>query len=347
MYNIGIQAMEKGMLPEWIVRMGIRYNCSQRLKELKEKGVETAFKKVEDFIDELRDSPIAIVPEAANEQHYEVAAEFFQLVLGEHLKYSSGFWDECVENLNEAESAMLERTVLNAQIQDGMSILELGCGWGSLTCYMAERFPNSTILAVSNSASQRVFIEDRCKQKKLSNVQVVTCDINLLESPGQFDRVVSVEMFEHMRNYEKLMEKVASFLKPEGLLFVHIFCHKDFAYPYETNGASNWMGKYFFTGGIMPSRDLLSRFPNHMKVKSQTMYSGLHYSKTAEAWAQNVDINKTLVLRALADCYGKENAALWFQRWKVFFLACAELFGYKQGTEWLVTHMLFDKSKLV
>lgn len=343
MMQLGINAIEAGLVPDWLVRLGIKYNCSLRLRELLQDGHETAYQQVEQFIAELRTSPIAIATGAANEQHYEVPASFFELVLGKHRKYSSAFWSAETRTLTQAEQAMLERSVQAAELADGMRILELGCGWGSLTLFMAERFPGADIVAVSNSASQRAYILEQCAERDLSNVTVITADINSFQPDGIFDRVVSVEMFEHMRNYEQLLSRIASWLSETGKLFVHIFCHRDFAYPYETEGDDNWMGRYFFTGGIMPSRDLLVRFSTDLQVESQHMYSGTHYEKTANAWVANMDTNRAAVLRVLENTYGAADAELWFRRWRIFFLACAELFGYRNGSEWMVTHMLFHK----
>jgi cyclopropane-fatty-acyl-phospholipid synthase len=340
-FELGIRAVESGHMPDWLVRLGIRYNCSLRLRELTKLGHEAAFHDVERFITELRNSPVAIETGAANEQHYEVPAAFFDLVLGKHKKYSSALWRSGVTSLDEAETAMLEQTVANAELEDGMRILELGCGWGSLTLFMAERFPNAEIVAVSNSHSQREYILAQAAARGIDTVTVVTADVNSFSPEGTFDRVVSVEMFEHMRNYDELLGRIATWLQPGGKLFVHIFCHRDFAYPYETDGADNWMGKYFFTGGIMPSRDLLTRFPARMQIQSQHMYSGMHYAKTANAWVANMDTQRSAILPILAETYGTEVAEVWFQRWRIFFLACAELFGYARGEEWMVTHLLF------
>ncbi len=344
MMQLGIKAMELGLLPDFVLRKGIAYNCRQRLREFENKSVEQLQEDFESFIAELRGSPIALVPEAANEQHYEVSAEFFQLVLGPHLKYSSGLFKNESSTLAEAEEHMLAATTERLNLQDGQKVLELGCGWGSLTLWLAAHFPNSKITGVSNSASQREFIMGQAQKRGLSNVQIITADMNQFQAPDKYDRIVSVEMFEHMRNYQMLLGRCASWLKADGRLLIHIFCHKLYAYPYETEGADNWMGRHFFSGGIMPSRDLLGRFNNDMKIEKQWLVSGTHYAKTAEAWAQNMLSRREEVLSTLANIYGKSSATRWFYMWRTFFLACAELFNYNNGHEWMVTHIRFVKA---
>jgi len=273
-----------------------------------------------------------------------VPAAFYRFALGKHLKYSSCYWEDVTKTLDEAEAFMLTLTTARADLQDGQRILELGCGWGSLTLWMAEHSPNSRITAVSNSSSQREYILQQAKLRNLTNIEVLTCDVNQLSLGRQFDRIVSVEMFEHIRNYDKLLAKVASWLKPGGKLFVHIFCHRYLAYPFETEGDDNWMGKYFFTGGLMPARDTLLHFQQHLHLQQQWDMSGIHYQKTAEAWLQNMDKHDHEIRELFALIYGEQQARLWQQRWRIFFMSCAELFGYKQGNEWLVAHYLFVKT---
>jgi cyclopropane-fatty-acyl-phospholipid synthase len=282
----------------------------------------------------LRDGPVAPVPEKANEQHYEVPAEFFLGALGRHLKYSSAYWPVGVESLDEAEATMLALTCERADLQDGQEILELGCGWGSLTLWMAEHYPNARITAVSNSASQREFILGRAP----GNVEVITADMNEFDVDRKFDRVVSVEMFEHMRNYDELFRRVARWLKEDGKLFVHVFCHKEHAYPFETEGDDNWMGRYFFTGGQMPSFDLFRSVQDSLALEEAWEVNGTHYGKTSEAWLENLDARRDAVLPVLERTYGRKEAARWFHRWRLFFLACAELFAFRSGKEWVVSH---------
>jgi len=318
-------------LPEPLLRWGIRRLLAWRLLE--------ASRRPAGSIDaELSQGPIALVPDAANRQHYALPAAFFEQVLGSHMKYSGAYWPEGVNTLDAAEAAMLELTASRAQLADGQRVLELGCGWGSLSLWMARRFPNSRILAVSNSAAQREFIEAR----KPANLEILTADLNTLTPDGRFDRVVSVEMFEHMHNWRELMHRITGWLEPGGKLFVHVFCHRRYAYPFETDGASNWLGRYFFTGGLMPSLDLLPRFQGALVVEKTWEVGGEHYARTAEAWAKNLAAHASTVQQVFASTYGAD-AEQWRQRWRVFFLACAELFAYRRGTEWLVGHYRLRK----
>ena len=313
--------IERGVVPEPVLRAGIRANLAHRLRT--ERRRSQAERR--SYVESLRAAPIALQPAKPNEQHYEEPPAFFELVLGPRLKYSSCLWEPGTTTLAEAENAMLALTCERAQIEDGMEILDLGCGWGSLTLYAAERFPGSRITAVSNSRVQREYIESKAP----ANVSVLTADVNTLSLDHRFDRVVSVEMFEHMRNYEALLAKVASFLEPDGRLFVHVFCHRDLAYPY-TDG---WMARNFFTAGQMPSEDLLLEFQRDLSLVERWRVSGEHYARTSEAWLERLAENETEIERQWGRAF--------LERWRVFFLACAELFGYRDGTEWLVAHYLF------
>jgi cyclopropane-fatty-acyl-phospholipid synthase len=337
----GIGLAERGLLPDPVLRLGIRRLCAERLRQ---EYQGDWFERLRGRVHELRQSPIAIHTDAANTQHYEVPAAFFELALGKRLKYSSCYYPRGNETLDEAELAMLDRYFEAAELRDGQDILELGCGWGSLTLTMAERLPNARITAVSNSRTQRSFIEAACRQRQLDNVRVITIDVNRLElDAGAFDRVVSIEMFEHMRNYQSLLARIASWLRPGGKLFVHIFCHRELCYPFDTDGNNDWMARHFFTGGLMPSADTLLWFQRDLRLEEQWRLDGSHYQRTANHWLANQDQRRDEVLRVLAEAYGSERALLWHQRWRMFWMSCAELFGYRDGSQWMVGHYRFSK----
>lgn len=330
MTALAVDLAERGLVPLPGLRAGVRRLLAQRLADARHGP------PVDVFAEELGESPVALVPERANEQHYELPPEFFELVLGPRLKYSGAYFPSSDSSLAEAEEAMLALTSERADLADGQEILELGCGWGSLTLYMAERFPGARITAVSNSAPQRRFIEARAP----SNVRVVTADMNHLELKARFDRVVSVEMFEHMRNYRELLRRIRSWMSDDARLFVHVFCHRAYAYPFETEGSDNWMGRHFFTGGIMPSFDLFHRFDDDLEIEAEWPVDGTHYQRTARAWRENLERRRAEVMPVLEASYG-DGARRWYHRWRLFFLACEELFGYRDGQEWLVGHYRF------
>lgn len=338
-----IEFAEKKMVPDSVIRVGIRQLLKKRLQDEMAFDPEQASLRKQHCIEMLRSSPIAIETDAANEQHYEVPAAFYELVLGKHLKYSGCLWNNECLTLDDAERTMLDLYLQRAQLENGQHILELGCGWGSLTLHMAEHLPYARITAVSNSSSQRRFIEKRLQERGLSNVRVITCDVNELSLDEQFDRIVSIEMFEHMRNYQRLFDKIGHWLREDGKLFVHIFCHRSVVYPFETEGDDNWMGRYFFTGGLMPSADTLLHFQQKLQIDQQWLVNGKHYQRTAEAWLDNADEHQAEIIRLFEQSYGADEAKVWWQRWRLFFMACAELFGYRDGTEWLVGHYLFSK----
>lgn len=346
--EMGIAAIERGWVPDVLTRTAIRGLCSSRLRNVRDHGDGQPEQVQEAFIETMRRGPIALAPRQSNQQHYELPPEFFENMLGRRRKYSCCFWPDRDMTLDAAEEAALTVTCQRAGICDGQDILELGCGWGSLSLWMAEQYPHSRILAMSHSKSQRRYIEAQIQARGITNLRVLTADINDFAPPhgqtwdGQFDRVVSVEMFEHLRNYELLLARVASWLRSNGQCFVHIFCHRDTTYPFESRGASDWMAQYFFTGGLMPGSQLLQRFQQHLCVRQQWIWNGSHYQRTAEAWLKNLDAQRDEVLPILRSVYGAAAAPRWLQRWRVFLLAVAELFGFNHGEQWFVSHYLLE-----
>jgi cyclopropane-fatty-acyl-phospholipid synthase len=301
-----------------------------------------AHKAVESFVETMRSQPVAVATATANEQHYELPAEFFRAVLGPYVKYSSGLWPEGVAELAAAEERMLRLTCERAEIADGMEVLDLGCGWGSLSLWIARHFPACRVLAVSNSAVQRDFIIDRCAAEGFDRVEVVTSDMNTFDTDRRFNRVVSVEMFEHMRNWGVLFERIGRWMQPDGRFLLHVFCHRLLAYPYEDRGPADWMARTFFTGGIMPSVDLPEYWDRHLEVVSRWRVDGRHYSRTLEAWLDRMDSQREELLPLFSETYGDE-PELWFARWRMFFMACSELFRFRGGSEWFVAHTLLQR----
>ncbi|MBK5931264.1 SAM-dependent methyltransferase [Halochromatium salexigens] len=338
-----ISLVERGIVPDPIIRAGIRQRLRKTLSELPMHDCERAAEHKEAFIAMLDDSPVAAVPERANEQHYEVPAEFFATVLGPRRKYSSCWWPTGVTTLEQAEEASLAETALRAGVDAGMDVLELGCGWGSFSLWAAEQFSSSRFTAVSNSSSQRAYIEGEAKRRGIENLTVITADMNAFAIDQRFDRIVSLEMFEHMRNWRTLFARVHDWLEPGGRFFMHVFCHRDHPYPYEDTGPDDWMSHYFFAGGIMPSDDLPLHFQQRLQLVDRWRWDGRHYEKTLNAWLARMDTARAEVWPILETTYGKDQVGTWWMRWRLFFMACAELFGLHQGQEWYVGHYLFER----
>jgi len=358
--------LDRGLMPDALTRAGIRFKLGQKIQEESHGSVTEDQAAKQAFIDSLKTMPIAICTAEANEQHYEVPPELYHIWLGPRKKYSGCIYPEdaaphqaarAAELLPEAEEQSLEQYIGRAELEDGMAILDLGCGWGSNTLFMAERLPNALVVGVSNSHGQRGWILEQAKQRGLRNVRVVTCDVSQVplakaalpvlraERSGAvgFDRVCSVEMMEHMKNYDLLLERVSDALRPGGKLFVHIFVHTRFPYHFVAKTEADWMARYFFAGGTMPSADLLFYFQRNLKMEKHWHVNGRHYQLTAEGWLQNMDKSAPRVMELLKQTYPKGTEVMWFNRWRAFFMACAELWGYKNGNEWIVAHYLFSK----
>jgi cyclopropane-fatty-acyl-phospholipid synthase len=341
MSHIALGWTEQGLVPDVVIRAGIRRLLRERMEEIAAGDCDAAAALADEFALSMRSAPVAPLPEKANEQHYEVPAEFFGHVLGKHRKYSSCWWPQGVTTLDGAEAVSLGATCERAEIAEGQDILELGCGWGSLTLWMAKHYPTSNILAVSNSNSQREYIMAQARTLGFHNVEVITRDMNSFDAGRRFDRIVSVEMFEHMRNWPELFRRVRTWLRPDGRFFMHVFVHRLTPYAFVERDTSDWMSRYFFAGGMMPSDDLALRFQDDLRVVNRWRWSGTHYERTANAWLANMDAARVAIWPVLEKTYG-EAAQRWWMRWRVFFISCAELFGYENGQEWWVSHYLFE-----
>jgi len=329
-----IRAAEAAPLPDGITRAGIDLLVGMRRRSLAQGGQSET-----DFARMMARHPIAEHTDTANEQHYELPPAFFELTLGPRRKYSCCLFPRGDETLEQGEIAALDATIDHAELADGQSILELGCGWGSLSLTMARRFPKARIVAVSNSTPQRLFIEQQASAAGLGNLRVITCDMNHFQPEGRFDRIVSVEMFEHMANWQTLLARARGWLAPEGRLFLHVFSHRSQPYRFDTSDQSDWIAQHFFTGGIMPSHGLIGHFPQSFSVEQSWRWNGRHYQRTANLWLENFDANRAEIDRLLVSVYGKQ-AGLWRRRWRLFYLATAGLFGHAEGEEWGVSHYL-------
>ncbi|MHC5068226.1 MAG: SAM-dependent methyltransferase [Planctomycetota bacterium] len=330
--SLAIAAAERGLLPDSATRYGIRRLLQRRRDALS--GSD------DDFVAALRKAPIAVDQQAANDQHYTVPAAFYRLALGPNLKYSSCLWDDTTSDLGAAEDAMLDLYCQRAQLADGQRILDVGCGWGSLSLYLAKRYPASAITAISNSASQRAFIEHCAEQCGLSNLQVITADLATFSTEERFDRLMSIECLEHMRNHGPLFARFRTWLTADGLAFIHVFCHRDHSYLFEDDGDGDWMARHFFTGGMMPSFDLFRHYQDDLKLINRWAVNGHHYARTARAWLTNIDHHQSSIEQLFAADLGSSGGRRMFQRWRLFFMACEECFVWDDGSEWFVGHYL-------
>lgn len=339
-WDLSVALAESGHVPDGIVRRGMRRMIAATLQQYRA-GEPKQDGRINALVQSLRKSPIALTPEQANLQHYELPPGFFALVLGSALKYSCCLWEPGTTSLDQAEEAMLALTSARAGLADGMEILDAGCGWGSMSLWAASRFPSSAVTAVTNSRLQRDFVHDKALRSGITNLRVVHEDIQSFSPDRRFNRIVSVEMFEHVRNYAELLRRMASWLHADGALFVHHFCHRDIAYVMDASNERDWMARHFFTGGVMPSADLLLHFQDDLTVTSTWRTEGTHYARTLGAWLANMDAKASEVRSVLSGHYGARDARLWFNRWRMFFMGCEELFGYREGREWQVVHHLF------
>jgi cyclopropane-fatty-acyl-phospholipid synthase len=338
-----LKLTERGWLPDSVLRLGIRHLLGKRRLEIHADNPDAAADAATAFVQGLYAADVALLTQKANEQHYELPQAFFGGALGINRKYSSCYWPQGVDTLDAAEATALKITCERAGLVDGQQILELGCGWGSLILWMAKHYPNAQITAVSNSSSQREYIEAQAKQRGFNNVRVITCDMNVFEPSQVFDRIVSVEMFEHMRNWPEMFQRVSCWLKPAGRFFMHVFVHKTTPYLFLEKDDDDWMSRYFFSGGMMPSDDLAVQLQDHLKLRQRWRWDGTHYERTANAWLDNMDAKRATLWPIIVQTYGQEHAAVWWVRWRIFFMACAELFGYDKGREWWVSHYVFER----
>jgi len=333
--------LARGLIPDWILRRGVRSQGKERLNMMNKVDSRKEYSK---FINEASTGNIAVNTDDANNQHYEVDSEFFKYCLGKNLKYSCCFWDDGTSDLDAAEDNMLEIYSKRAEITDGMNILDIGCGWGSLSLFLAQKYPKSEITGVSNSSSQKIFIDSEASKRNISNLKIITRDINDFRTEEKYDRILSIEMFEHTKNTKKLMNLINDWLNPNGLFFMHVFAHKENPYYFDRDQKNAWMAKYFFTGGMMPNHNLFKDLKSNLEYQKSWMLSGEHYEKTSNAWLDKMDQNKKEILSLFERSNSSSIAKRKFHFWRLFYIACAEIFGYDNGNEWVVSHHLFKKS---
>ncbi|XP_031487321.1 (S)-coclaurine N-methyltransferase-like [Nymphaea colorata] len=346
-YDVTVKAMlgalERNLLPDIVIRRLTRLLLSSRLRLGYKPTAEQQLSDLLQFVHSLKQMPIAVETEKPKSQHYELPTSFFKLVLGENMKYSSCYFRNNSDTLEEAERAMLDIYCERADIKDGQTILDIGCGWGSFSVHIAQKYSNCRVTGICNSTTQKEFIEERCRNLKLSNVEIIAADISKFEMDMTFDRIISIEMFEHMKNYQELLKKISKWMNDESLLFIHYFCHKAFTYHFEDKNDDDWITRYFFTGGTMPSANLLLYFQDHVSIVNHWLVNGKHYAQTSEEWLKRMDANAAEIKPIMESTYGKDSATKWTVYWRTFFISVAELFGYNNGDEWMVAHFLFKK----
>ncbi|KAK2980114.1 hypothetical protein RJ640_019537 [Escallonia rubra] len=338
-----LASLERNLLPDAVVRRLTRLLLASRLRSGYKPSAELQLSDLLRFVHSLKEMPIAIKTDDAKAQHYELPTSFFKLVLGKNLKYSCCYFNDKTSTLEDAEDAMLKMYCEKLQIRDGQTVLDVGCGWGSLCLYIAQRYSNCKITGICNSMTQKAHVEEQCLNLQLKNVEVIVADISTFEMEASYDRIFSIEMFEHMKNYKELLKKISRWMKPDSLLFVHHFCHKAFAYHFEDVNEDDWITRYFFSGGTMASANLLLYFQDDVSVVDHWLVNGKHYAQTSEEWLKRMDKNFSSIKPLFESTYGKDSAVKWTVYWRTFFISVAELFGYNDGEEWMVAHFLFKK----
>lgn len=331
-----LASLERNLLPDALVRRLTRLLLASRLRSGYKPSAELQLSSLLHFAHSLEEMPIAIKTEDPKSQHYELPTSFFKLVLGKNLKYSCCYFPDKSSTLEDAENAMLEMYCKRAQVEDGHSVLDIGCGWGSLSLYISQKYTNCRITGICNSKTQKAYIEEQCQELQLQNVEIIVADISTLEMEATYDRIFSIEMFEHMKNYKDLLKKISGWMKHDSLLFVHHFCHKAFAYHFEDKSDDDWITRYFFSGGTMPAANLLLYFQEDVSVVDHWLVNGKHYAQTSEEWLKRMDKNLASIKPIMESTYGKDSAVKWTVYWRTFFISVAELFGYNDGEEWMV-----------